>query len=108
MRNSSSKYEEIKSKHPEWSDEQIWTAVSLDMQTDTVINERGNDIDPNDTNVIKEILKGARIWLEEVLPDIFAKVALLFERLLETFEDWVRIGINYVIDVIDRFFQNER
>lgn len=32
------KFDEIKAKHPEWSDEQIWTAISLDMQADNVIS----------------------------------------------------------------------
>lgn len=56
------KYDYYKAKHPEWSDEQIWTAVSLDMESDKVIDEKGADVDPNDPDMIKEVLDGARRW----------------------------------------------
>lgn len=97
---NSDKYNEIKAKHPDWSDEQIWTAISLDMQTDTVINERGNDVDPNDPDIISEIIQGARVWLQEVLPNIFAKVAQVFDKLLSTIGEWVQKGLSYVIEAI--------
>lgn len=32
-------YNRIKSEHPDWSEEQIWTAVSLYMQSDVVIEQ---------------------------------------------------------------------
>ena len=54
---SNVKFDEIKAKHPEWSEEQIWTAVSLDMQADNVITQKGEDIDSNDLDIIKEILR---------------------------------------------------
>lgn len=98
MRNP--KYDEIKAKHPEWSDEQIWTAISLDMQADTVIEKKGDNVDPNDPDVITEILRGAKNWLEEVLPDIFAKVAKFFDSLLSTIGKWVQKGLSYVVDAI--------
>ena len=34
------KFDIIKEKHPNWSDEQIWSAVSLDMEADRVIEGR--------------------------------------------------------------------
>lgn len=89
-----------KAKHPEWSDEQIWTAVSLDMESDKVIDEKGADVDPNDPDMIKEVLDGARKWLSEVLPDIFAKVAKFFDTLLTTIGEWVQKGLSYVVEAI--------
>ena len=94
------KFNEIKAKHPEWSDEQIWTAISLDMQTDTVIEKKGSDVNADDPDVITEILRGARTWLQEVLPDIFAKVAKFFDTLLTTIGEWVQKGLSYVVDAI--------
>lgn len=94
------KYDYYKAKHPEWSDEQIWTAVSLDMESDNVIDEKGSDVDPNDPDLIKEVLDGARKWLSEVLPDIFAKVAKFFDILLTTIGDWVQKGLSYVVEAI--------
>lgn len=96
----SEKYNQIKAKHPEWSDDQIWTAISLDMQTDTVISEKGEDVDPNDPDVISSILSGARTWLKEVLPNIFAKVSQFFDKLITTIGEWVQKGLTYVVDAI--------
>ena len=47
------KYEEFKAKHPEWTDEQILTAISLDMQSNKVIEEKGENVDPNDPDFIQ-------------------------------------------------------
>lgn len=94
------KYDYYKAKHPEWSDEQIWTAISLDMESDKVIDEKGADVDPNDPDMIKEVLDGARKWLSEVLPDIFAKVAKFFDTLLATIGEWVQKGLSYVVEAI--------
>lgn len=97
---NSPKYDYYKAKHPEWSDEQIWTAVSLDMESDKVIDEKGADVDPNDPDMIKEVLDGARRWLSEVLPDVFAKVAKFFDTLLTTIGEWVQKGLSYVVEAI--------
>lgn len=96
------KFNEIKAKHPDWSDEQIWTALSLNMEADNVIDNAGDDIDPNDPDIIKEIIVGAQNWLKEVLPNIFAKVAHFFERMISTIGEWVQKGLSYVIDAIAR------
>ena len=98
------KYNEIKAKHPDWSDEQIWTAISLDMEADNVIENKGADVDPNDPDIIKEIILGARQWLSEVLPQIFEKVAKFFDKLITTIGTWVQKGLTYVIDLIDTLF----
>lgn len=97
------KFNEIKAKHPEWSDEQVWTAVSLDMQTDVVINQKGDDISMEDPDIIEEIIKGAMNWLEEVLPIIFEKVHNILERFLENIGEWIRKGIDYIIQAISKY-----
>ena len=96
------KFNEIKAKHPDWSDGQIWTALSLNMEADNVIENAGDDIDPNDPDIIKEIIVGAQNWLKEVLPNIFAKVAQFFERMISTIGEWVQKGLSYVVDAIAR------
>ena len=96
------KFNEIKAKHPDWSDEQIWTALSHNMEADNVIENAGDDIDPNDPDIIKEIIVGAQNWLKEVLPNIFAKVAQFFERMISTIGEWVQKGLSYVVDAIAR------
>lgn len=96
------KFEAIKAQHPDWSDEQIWTALSIDMEADRVINEAGADVDPEDPDIIKRIIVGAQNWLRDVLPEVFAKVAEFFSRLILTIGDWVQKGLTFVVDAIGR------
>jgi len=84
------KFNEIKSKHPDWSDDQIWTALSIDMESDNVIENAGGDIDPNDPDIIKQIIVGAQNWLREVLPTVLQIVAQFFERMISTIGEWVQ------------------
>lgn len=98
------KYDEMKAKHPDWSDEQIWTAISLDMEADKVIDEKGADVDPDDPDIIKEIIIGAKRWLSEVLPQIFERVRNFFDKLITTIGTWVQKGLSYVVDLIDTLF----
>lgn len=98
---SNPKYDEFKVKHPDWSDEQIWTAISLDMEADAVIENKGEDVNPNDPDIIQEILVGARKWLAEVLPQIYERVRDFFENVINTLASWVQKGIQYVVDLIE-------
>ena len=98
------KYNELKAKHPDWSDEQIWTAISLDMEADKTIEDKGADVSPDDPDIIKSILEGAKNWLKEVLPQVFEKVAKFFDNLLENIGTWVKKGLLYVKELIDKWF----
>lgn len=97
-------FDEIKAAHPNWKDEQVWTALSLNMEADKVIESKGNDISVNDPIIIEEIIKGAKKWLAEVLPVIFEKVKDFFQKLLANIEvlvkEGLKKGIEYLIKVL--------
>ena len=97
------KFDIIKEKHPNCSDEQIWSAVSLDMEADRVIEEKG-EISPNDPDIIEEIIRGAMEWLDDALPMIMEKVRDLFNALLQNIGNWLRKGMEYVMDFIGNWF----
>ena len=101
------KFNEVKAKHPEWSDEQIWTAISLDMQADVVINEKGNDILIEDSDIMTSIIQGAMDWLAETLPIIFEKVRKMFVNLLQNLDTWIRKGWDYLMQIISNGFYYE-
>lgn len=95
------RYNRIKAEHPDWSEEQIWTAVSVEMNSANVINEAGPNIDPNNPDIIKSVLEGAKIWLKEVLPNIFVKVASFFDSLILNVGEWCQKGLSYIVKAIE-------
>lgn len=98
------KFNEFKAKHPDWSDEQIWTAVSLDMEADKVIEQKGSDVNPNDYDIIEEIINGAMAWLDQILPVIFEKVRAFFQRLLTNLGTLVKKGLESIFEYINTYF----
>ncbi len=98
--NNNERYNHYKTLHPEWSDDQIWAAISVEMEAENVLDKKGPDMQANDPDVIKEILDGAKKWLQEVLPNVFAKVAAFFDRLISTVGDWVQKGLSFVVESI--------
>lgn len=96
-------FKRIKSEHPNWSDEQIWAAVSLELQSQTLIEREGGDVNPNDELLMTAILEGAKKWLEEALPIVYEKVAEFFGKLLANIGTWVKQGMEYVIKLISKW-----
>lgn len=101
MENST--YDYYKKLHPEWSEEQIWIAVSLNLEGEKTVDSN-KDVDIHDPDVIKGILEGARNWLKEVLPSIFVKVARFFEDLISNLGQWVQKGLEYVLNAIEYLY----
>lgn len=97
-------FEEIKALHPTWSDEQIWTAISLNMEADNVIEKKGANITMDDPDIFKEIITGAKNWLEAALPVIFEKVSWLFDQLLQNIASWIKKGWAYITDYIEKLW----
>lgn len=97
------RFKHIKAKHPDWSDEQVWTAVSLDMEADSVIDSN-KDVDINDPDILKQIVRKAGEWLSTVLPQIFEKVKKLFSQLLDNIISWAKDNWDKLLQVISKYF----
>lgn len=104
MYTQNEKFSRIKAQHPNWSDEQIWTAISLDMETDNVIEERGANVDRNDPIILREILGRAQEWLKEVLPAIFEKVKTLFVQIFQKISEWAVVNWNRILEFVGKYF----
>ena len=99
-------FKELKEKHPDWSDEQIWTNISVMLSSGDAITASG----PNTTfseDLLRTVLEKAKEWLLETLPDIFMKVADFFNELIDTLPDWAKQGIKYAFKLIVKYFNND-
>lgn len=104
---NNSRYNHYRELHPEWSDDQIWAAISIEMEAENVLDKKGGDITANDPDIIKEILDGAKNWLREVLPNVFEKVGAFFDRLIRTIGEWVQKGLSFVVESIAKLLGKE-
>ena len=66
------------------------------------ISERGNSVSPNDPDLIKAVLDGARNWLRDVLPNVFIKVQAFFDKMIQSIGEWIQKGLSYVIELISK------
>ena len=105
--NDNKRYQFYKEQHPDWSDEQIWTAISIDMQTAQTIKQGGDDVDVNNPEIIADILEGAKRWLKEVLPHIFEKIGKIIDTAISNVVTWVKKGFDYLIDIIGSIFNHK-
>lgn len=94
------RYNYYKELHPEWTDEDIWLAISLDKQAKDAIKEGGNDVDVTTPEFINQIILKAQEWIEHNLPIIFEKVKAFFTKALDTLVDWARKGWEYLLGLI--------
>ena len=70
----------LKEKHPQWSDEQIKSAIAIELSAGNVVDKAGKDASPEDPDIVRAVLEGAKEWLHEVLPEVFVKVAAFFDN----------------------------
>ena len=96
-------FKELKGKHPDWSDEQIWTTVSVMLSGSEVITTTGPDSTFTE-DLFRTVLDKARQWLLETLPEIFEKVADFFTELIDSLPDWAKQGIKYAFKLIVNYF----
>ena len=96
-------YQRIKQKHPDWNDERIWAAASLEMQADVVFDKH-EDASVNDPDIMQMIIRGAMEWLDKALPIISERVKDLFANLLQNMATWIRKGWEYVMQIISNSF----
>lgn len=91
----------LKEKHPQWSDEQIKSAIAIELSAGNVVDKAGKDASPEDPDIVRAVLEGAKEWLHEVLPEVFVKVAAFFDNLISTIGLWIEKGLTFAIESID-------
>ena len=99
------KYSYYQTLHPDWSDDQIKVAISIDLSASDKITQEGSNVSPNDPELMRRIIEGARNWLRDVLPDVFVKVSAFFDRLITTVGEWIQKGLAYAINAIEYLYE---
>lgn len=102
------KYKHFKEAHPEWSHEQIMAAVSIVMSSSNEITKAGPDVRPDDPELIRSILQGARNWLHDVLPEVFTKIADFFDILIRNIGSVISKGLGCIIDAIEYLYEKSK
>ena len=97
--NKNERFDRIKAKHPDWSDDQVWTAVSIELETEATVNQN-KDVDPEDPNIWNTIVTKAKDWLQEVLPVVFEKVKEIFAVLLNRLKEWIAENVPVIFERI--------
>ena len=75
------------------------------MSAANKVTEAGEKADPNDQELIRSVLLGAKEWLHEVLPEVFVKVANFFDDIIINIGKWIEKGLSYVFDAIDYLYK---
>lgn len=96
------RYDYYKKNHPDWSDEQIWMAISIDLKAKDTVKYSNGDVDLHDESIMISIIEGARQWLNVVLPDVYEKVKTWFDTIIKSIGRWIQKGLNYLLDELDK------
>lgn len=94
-------YEQVKRTNPTWTDEQIWSQVSVMLSAEEAISKEGPDCVMTQ-DLLRVILEKAKDWLFNVLPEVFEKVYKYIDNLIYNLPDWAKEGIKYIFKFIGK------
>lgn len=84
-------YQDIKAFHPDWTENQIWTQVSIRMKAgDMIATTDPATLEAQKKEIMRIILRQAQRWLHENLPEIWKHVKDFFASLWDNIVDCVR------------------
>lgn len=95
-------YNHFRSKHPGWSHNQIMQKLAIETKIIDILND-GGDVNPDDPEIMTEILKGAK----EVLLNLGIIIDSFFEAIdaaLNVLGNIIEAGINYIGDKLKAFW----
>lgn len=92
-------FKKFKSEHPDWNEEQIWSRVAIDIQTDKAVDD-GKSLDTK--GIWQDIITKAKDWLKEVLPVIYEKVKEVFATILKKIKEFVSEHRGEIFEMIMR------
>ncbi len=96
----------VKGQNPQWNDTQVWADVSMQREIEDAVDHGLVDANSITRDFIELVVRRARIWIEDNLPNIIEKVAGFFESLLDNIGDWISRGVNWFMDAIGDLIAN--
>lgn len=88
-------------KHPNWDHKKLMVKVGFSDKVDEIVDKNGGDVDPNDRDVMEELVKGVGNWLKRTLPRIWNGVKELFSNILTSIVNGV---INFFDEILSQIF----
>lgn len=94
------RYRQIQTEHPHWDHKQIMCKLAFDRQSDRIIDGGGNNPNPNDPIILKQILEGAKRWLKQIGNSINEYI----DSALRKINNLIKSGIEYIADIFGLLF----
>lgn len=88
--------------HPEWSEDQVSVKSAMDIQADNLISE--NPKEGITDEVVRILVERSKLWIERHLPEIYERVQVAFQYILDNIGTWISKGIEYLSELITEFF----
>lgn len=95
-------YDGYKSIHPTWTHKQIMFKIAMDKKIGDL--PPNVDPDPDDPEILAEILKGAKLFLIGVGIIIY-EVFDAIDDMLDTLGDLISRGVRYIGDRLEEFWE---
>lgn len=95
-------FEEIKGKHPGWTDDQVWTQVGVRIKGEDIISRAPDNMTTNDSEIVRAILRAADEWLRQWLPVVWERVQEWLRGLIERVSEWFRdYGWEFLVNLFN-------
>ncbi len=82
----------IASEHPQWDFSKVMTKLAFDEKTDSFIDNGGRDVDPNDTGLWRDILRGVKVTLSK-FQSISSRIITVLDTAIKTLTKAIEAGI---------------
>lgn len=82
--------QDVKLKHPDWTEDQVLAQTSVIYNGEITVSENQNIVAENDEDILAIIFKKAAIWVEANWPEIWARIECWFRDIINNIFTWIR------------------
>ena len=88
-------YNYQKRKHPSWNHEQLMSKISIENEIETLIGKGGKDVNVSDPATLKDILVGAKAFLERYGINI-GRIMDAINGAIKSLQYVIKTGLEYI------------